>query len=155
MSALTCVAEIAQAVNEFDMYGMEYPDTDVYVNSTVPEWIYGRDISSFRKKTLNFIYSLYFENKQMRLFSWAGGLKTTCSSKISSHTSPTRLLNFQKDPEWMVELLMFDQTQKLSSVGFCRGAECFRAARCSVFLQAQGSWRRRYFRLNGRFLPRY
>ena len=55
MSALTCVAEIAQAVNEFDMYGMEYPDTDVFVNSTVPEWIYGRDISSFRKKIKNSI----------------------------------------------------------------------------------------------------
>ena len=50
MSALTCVAEIAQAVNEFDMYGMEYPDSNVFVNSTVPEWIYGRDIDSFRKK---------------------------------------------------------------------------------------------------------
>ena len=57
MSALTCVAEIAQAVNEFDMYSMEYPDTDVYVDSTVPEWIYGRDIGSFRKKKFIFISS--------------------------------------------------------------------------------------------------
>jgi len=60
MSALTCVAEIAQAVNEFDMYGMEYPDSDVYVNSTVPEWIYGRDIDSFPNAT--FFMSWWFEN---------------------------------------------------------------------------------------------
>ena len=62
MSALTCVAEIAQAVNEFDMYGMEYPDNDVFVNSTVPEWIYGQKVENFRKKIFSFIFSWYFKN---------------------------------------------------------------------------------------------
>ena len=50
MSALTCIAEIAQAVNEFDMYSIEYPDiSGGYVNSTVPEWMYNRTIDEFRE----------------------------------------------------------------------------------------------------------
>jgi len=60
LSALTCVAEIAQAVNEFDMYGMEYPDTEVFVNSTVPEWIYEQKLENFPNAT--FFMSWWFEN---------------------------------------------------------------------------------------------
>jgi len=40
------------------MYGMEYPDTEVFVNSTVPEWIYEQKLENFRKK--KFIFSSLF-----------------------------------------------------------------------------------------------